>query len=229
MHCFIRSLVLLALVTPVSGGESAREQKHNFDRWNDAMAAFEVQDRETPPKPGGILFVGSSTIRLWNLEESFPDLPVVNRGFGGSEMIDSVRFFDRLVTPHQPRAIFVYAGSNDLSKGTASWEVLEDFQRFVAKVHQAQPETDVVFLSVKPTIRRWPIIHRVRAANELVAAWAALQENVHYLDVHTPMLNSDGEPESRYLAKDGLHLSEEGYRHLTELVRPEIDRLLQQQ
>jgi lysophospholipase L1-like esterase len=208
----------------ISRGEEKRE--HDFARWEAAIRAFEEQDRENPPEAGGVLFVGSSTIRMWKTDELLPELDVTNRGFGGSEMIDSVHFVDRIVIPHQPQVILVYAGSNDLAKGTTPCQVNEDFKQFAETVHAKLPETEIAFLSIKPTLKRWPIIHRVRAANALVEATCIENERLHFLNVFPHMLNAEGQPEASYLARDGLHLNDAGYEHLTKLVRPELERLL---
>src|ERR1051325_6593438 len=84
------------------------------DRWEKDIAAFEAADLASPPPKGEILFVGSSTIRLWDLKTAFPDLKTINRGFGGSEMQDSTRYVDRIVVPYSPRIVVVYAGDNDI-------------------------------------------------------------------------------------------------------------------
>lgn len=206
--------------------DSPASRPHDFSKWEAAMAAFEAQDREQPPAPGGVLFVGSSTIRRWNTAELFPDLPVINRGFGGSELIDTAHFAERIVLPYRPRVIVVYAGSNDLARGTTPCQLLADFTSLVEQVDRDLPETEVVFLSIKPSLKRWPLIHRIRAANALIEAFCVERPRLHFLDVHARFLTAEGLPDPAYLEEDGLHLNAAGYRRLTDLVRPEIERLL---
>lgn len=221
------TVLVVGTATAALAWESpAQRPPHDFAKWETAVAAFEAQDREHPPQPGGVMFLGSSTMRLWKTDACFPDLGVVNRGFGGSEVIDSVHFAERLIGPHRPRVILVYAGSNDLSKGTSPSQVAADFEQLVARVKQISPETQIVYLSIKPSVKRWPIIHRIRAVNALIRSFAVDEPQVHFLDVHDAMLNERQEPEVAYLAADGLHLNDLGYQHLTALVRPKIDRLL---
>ncbi len=210
----------------VAWDEPATKPPHDFARWEADIAAFEAEDRVLRPQPNEVMFTGSSTMRMWKTAESFPDLTVLNRGFGGSEVIDSVHFAERILGPHRPRVLMVYAGSNDLSKGTTPAEVAEHFTQLVKKVHAISPETEVVYLSIKPTVRRWPIMHRIRAVNALIEANCIDLPKTHYLNVYPAMLNAAGEPETAYLAKDGLHLNPLGYQYLTALVRPTIDRLL---
>jgi hypothetical protein len=124
------------------------------DRWAKEMAAFEQQDKASPPAPGGIVFVGSSSIRLWDLGRSFPGLPILNRGFGGSQIIDSVNHADLLVIKHKPRTVVFYAGDNDLAGGKTPGAVLADYQAFVAKVRSALPDARIVFIGIKPSIQR---------------------------------------------------------------------------
>ncbi len=104
----------------------------NFDRWEKSIAAFEKQDKENPPPMNGVVFAGSSSIRLWDLKKSFPDLDAINRGFGGSQIIDSVHFAPRIIVKHKPRMVVLFAGDNDLNAGKSPEQVLEDFRAFVA-------------------------------------------------------------------------------------------------
>ncbi|MFG0335612.1 MAG: SGNH/GDSL hydrolase family protein, partial [Maioricimonas sp. JB049] len=191
-------------------------------RWESAMKKFEQADRDQPPSPGGVLFVGSSSIRLWDLEESFPGVDAVNRGFGCSHVADSVHYFDRIVATHKPRVIVIYAGDNDIAGRKTPCRVLEDFRQFVAKVDQTLPDTKVVFIAIKPSRQRWNLVHRMRAANALIKAECLDSDHLEFVDVDTPMLGEDGTPREELFAKDGLHLSSAGYELWTDLVRPHL-------
>jgi lysophospholipase L1-like esterase len=192
------------------------------DRWAKEMAAFQQQDHQPPP-PGGIVFVGSSSIRLWDLGRSFPNLPVVNRGFGGSEVADSVRHADLLVIRHKPRTVVLYAGDNDLAGGKTPQQVLDDFKAFVGKVHAALPATRVAFIGIKPSLQRWALIAQVRQANALVREYCDTDDRLGFVDVDGPMLGWDGKPRKDLLVADGLHLSPKGYELWTTLVRPFLE------
>jgi lysophospholipase L1-like esterase len=180
-------------------------------RWEDDIRAFEAEDREHPPAPGGVLFVGSSSIRLWKLEESFPDLKPLNRGFGGSEIADSLHFADRIILPYRPRAIVFYAGDNDTANGKSAAQVREDFGKLYEKIHAALPETKVLFLAIKPSRARWELIETQREANRLIAEFAEEQEQLEFVDVATPLLGEDGLPREALFEKDRLHLNAAGY------------------
>ena len=117
---------------------------HAQGRWEQDIAAFEAADRVTPPPKGEVVFVGSSTIRIWDLAASFPDVKAINRGFGGSEMADSTRYVDRIVVPYAPRVVVVYAGDNDIM-GTTSEQIAIAFEQFVRAVHAKLPATLMTF------------------------------------------------------------------------------------
>ncbi|HWB00599.1 MAG TPA: SGNH/GDSL hydrolase family protein, partial [Pirellulales bacterium] len=192
------------------------------NKWEKDIAAFEAADREHPPAPGGIVFIGSSSIRKWALDKSFPDLPVINRGFGGSHMADSVQFADRIVTPYKPRMVLVYAGDNDLAAGKTPEQVADDFKAFVAKVRPTLPDTRIVYLSVKPSPKRWSIVEKGREANKLIASWIAGSgdSRLMYVDVASCLLGDDGKPEPDDYVSDQLHLSDAGYARWAEVLRP---------
>lgn len=122
-------------------------------QWEPDIAQFEAQDRASPPRPGSIVFVGSSSIRMWaTLDRDFPGVPVLNRGFGGSEAGDVGQFAERIVVPYKPPVVVFYAGDNDLAAGKTPAQVLDAFRSFVATMHRELPSTRVVFVSIKPSI-----------------------------------------------------------------------------
>jgi len=192
------------------------------DRWESAIAAFEAQDRQQPPPDGGIVFIGSSSIRMWDLDRWFDGLAVVNRGFGGSQVADSVRHAGRILLPCRPKVVVLYAGDNDIASGKTPEEVLADFNQFVAKVHAALPETRVVFIAIKPSIKRWSLVDTMRQANRLIRGVTENDPRLVFVDVDAPMLGSDGRPRSELFAPDGLHLNDEGYQLWSDLVRPHL-------
>lgn len=196
------------------------------DPWEAAIQAFEARDRAAPPPQDALLFLGSSSIRLWKLDESFPDLPVINRGFGGSEIADSVRFTPRIVLPYKPRLIVFYAGDNDVAKGKTSETVLADFQALVRVVHETLPDTRIAFIAIKPSLKRWNLVGTMREANALVRAFTETDKRLAFIDVDAPMIAPDGRPRPELLLEDGLHLNAEGYTLWTSLVRPHLDAAL---
>ncbi|HUP23703.1 MAG TPA: exo-alpha-sialidase [Thermoanaerobaculia bacterium] len=207
----ISSVLLLA------GGPAALSQP-NEAPWESAIAAFEANDREHPPEPGGILFLGSSSIRFWDLPRWFPDRSTVNRGFGGSRIADSVRYFDRLVPVHRPTEIVFYAGDNDVAAGVEVDAVVADLRALLEQVELALPVVKLYFLALKPSLARWHLFPGMSEVNRAVAALAESEPALAFVDVAAPMLGADGTPRPELFADDGLHLNEAGYRLWTEVV-----------
>jgi lysophospholipase L1-like esterase len=199
---------------------SQKPQKQN--RWESRIRAFEAQDKKQPPPKEGILFVGSSSIVGWDLKKCFPGLPAINRGFGGSQVADSVHFAERIVLPYRPRVIVLYAGDNDVAAGKTPQQVLADYRAFVNKVHAALPKTRIVFVAIKPSLRRWHLVGKMREANRLIRAAAAKDPRLVFVDVDGPMIGADGKPRPELFRKDGLHLNAAGYKLWSDLVRPHL-------
>jgi lysophospholipase L1-like esterase len=192
------------------------------DQYAKEMAAFAEQDQKDPAI-GGVVFVGSSSIRLWDLAKSFPNVPAINRGFGGSQMIDSVTHADLLVIRHKPRIVIVYAGDNDLAAGKTPQQVSDDFKAFVTKVRAALPETRVAYIGIKPSIQRWALIAKVRQANTLIREYCDRDDRLGFIDVDNAMLGWDAKPRPDLFVADGLHMSPKGYALWTMLVQPYLD------
>jgi lysophospholipase L1-like esterase len=190
------------------------------NRWEAAIRQFEAADAANPPKPGGIVFVGSSTIRFWPTAEDFPELGVVNRGFGGSQTADAVHYVDRIVIKYQPRLVVFYEGDNDLSYGKSPETVFADTVAFFEKVHAALPDANIIHVSIKPSIARWNLIDKIRATNALVREYAANHDYIHYFDTEPLILGQDGKPRLELFVSDGLHFSREGYDVLNEILEP---------
>ena len=182
------------------------------NRWDKAIAAFETQDRTNPPPKGAILFIGSSSIRLWKtLAEDLPDHEVINRGFGGSQIEDSIHFVDRMVVPYQPKRIVMYAGGNDINGGKTPEQVASDFKAFVARVHAKLPETKIAYISIAPNPARWAQVDRVKRANSLIRDFTSTDKRLSFIDVFPHMLGKDGMPLPDIFVDDRLHMNEKGY------------------
>jgi lysophospholipase L1-like esterase len=193
------------------------------DRWAKEMAAFEEEDKKAPAV-GGVVFVGSSSIRLWDLTKYFPGVPALNRGFGGSMIPDSVGHVDLLVIKHKPATVIFYAGDNDIANGRTPQQVADDYKAFVTRIHAALPAARVAFIAIKPSIQRWALIDKVRAANALVRDYAGTDNRLGFIDVDGPMLGWDEKPRLDLFVADGLHMTAKGYELWTALVRPFVEK-----
>lgn len=193
------------------------------NRFEQAIQKFEEKDRENPPAEGGILFVGSSSIRFWNLDKSFPELGAINRGFGGSHISDSIHFAERIVLKYKPRTIFLYAGDNDIDSGKSVEEVVGDFETFAGIVHKNLPETQLFFIAIKPSISRWKLVDKMSEANKQIEAYCEEHDYLGYIDIFQPMLGSDGKPDPSLFIGDGLHLNAKGYELWTSIIEPHLE------
>lgn len=187
------------------------------------IEAFVEADRSAPPERGQIVFVGSSSIRFWTtLEQDMAPLPVVRRGFGGAHLAHVVHEAPRIVIPYAPRAVVVYAGDNDIGAGKNAETVVADFEALVALLRASLPETDVWFLSIKPSRLRASLWPEMAKANARIRSLAEADPRLRYLDVGAVLLGSDGEPSADFFRFDGLHLNAAGYAAWTTVVRPAL-------
>lgn len=218
---FYPLIVVLAFTSSLLRTTAAERQPH--EQWEAEIKAFEARDKTNPPPHSPILFIGSSSVRMWKtLADDFKGFPVINRGFGGSQMTDSAYFVDRIVLPYHPRQIYVYAGDNDLAAGKAPEQVLADFKEFVRKVKASVPSTKIAYIAVKPSPSRWQLADKMRATNKLIAEYARFDSNLSFIDVFTPMLDKDGKPAEELFIADKLHMNAKGYALWTSIIRPTL-------
>jgi lysophospholipase L1-like esterase len=183
-------------------------------RWQASLSAFDNADKERLPGEGGVLFVGSSTIRFWtHLAQDFREQPVViNRGFGGSTMADCSLFTRELVVRYRPRHVLVYAGDNDLAEGRTPLQVLDSFIRFARTVRETLPDARISYISVKPSPSREALLPKIRETNNILSAYVRTLDNSEYIDIFTPMMGADNRPRADLFLGDRLHMNETGYR-----------------
>jgi len=214
VHAFAADMPAAAAVEPITPPS----------RWESAFEAFAADDAAHPHPPGGVLFVGSSSIRLWkDLEAQFQDVPVViKRGFGGSQLSDCVKHLSRLVLRYRPDTVLVYAGDNDLAAGVAPNEVLRRFTAFVDGVHRELPQTRIIYISIKPSPLRAALLPQIREANALISDYADREGKVDFIDVYTPMLDASGMPRRELFRDDQLHLNANGYALWKRVIAPEL-------
>jgi len=200
---------------------SASAQPPTVNRFEKEIAAYEAADKIQPPAPGGIVFTGASSIRLWKtLEQDFPGLPVFNRGFGGSQLSDSIYFIDRITLRYRPKMIVIQAGGNDLNSGKSPEDVLADFRTYVEKTRAALPDVKIVFLNIGPSPKRWEQREKQKQANQLVLEYINKGINLYYVDLWPDSIGLDGLPKPELYAEDQLHPSPAGFVMRTALLRP---------
>ena len=189
--------------------------------FEEEIARFEAADKVSPPPLGAVLFVGSSSIRVWpDLESDFPEVSVLRRGFGGSTLDQVDHYAPRIVLPYCPRLIVLYAGDNDIAEGRTPEQILEDFKEFVRLVRGPMPETRIIFVAIKPSTARVTLLEKMRVANGLVRRYIGSDPSLTYVDVFTPMLGPAGLPRGELFQSDGLHMNAQGYAIWRDLLRP---------
>jgi lysophospholipase L1-like esterase len=198
-------------------------EKSPSEKYEKDIRAFEEADKLSAPPKGAILFIGASSIRRWStLAQDFPDYKVINRGFGGSQMADSVYYTDRIVLPYRPRLIVVNAGGNDINAGKKPGQVLADFKAFVEKVRAELPDTRIAFLSLSPSPKRWEQAGQQREANRLIKEYIVAGNNLDYIELWDQFLGPDGKPREDLFVEDRLHNNAEGYKIRTGAVQPHL-------
>ncbi len=206
------------VIVPVPASEPAAPE----------INAFQAADRKKMPPSGAVLFLGSSSIRMWEtLARDFPEIPVINRGFGGSLIQDSTRYADRIVIPYKPKIIVFCAGTNDLAYGNKNpQQVLQEYKDFVAKIHKALPNTRIVYISINPTVARWKLEAETLETNHLIEMFTfqagSKTQKLNFINSHAQILTADGQPQPRLLREDGLHFNTEGYKAWASIAKPRV-------
>lgn len=210
-------LCLLVTCLATSGQEHVRSPDPN--RFEEAVRKYEALDQQFPPPANEILFLGSSTIENWPLHQCFPDLPVTNRGLGGSHMSDLLTLIPRLTANHCPCTIVLYEGDNDVAAGKPPQQIAHDFRAGIEMLRRCFPQAKIIVISVKPSPARWSLIAEMRKTNALLRELILDCKNATFVNVENGMLDKDGLPKKEIFIEDELHLNEDGYKLWSDILR----------
>ena len=212
----LTGLLLACFILPAA---KAQQQKPAF--WNE-IQQFKQQDSLQMPPKNGVLFVGSSSIRMWDsLQQAFPKYTVINRGFGGSTLLDMKRYLSDIVFPYHPKQIIIYSGENDIAADTVQApEVLARFKDVYQAIRKELPQVPMVFISIKPSPSRKQYSAVVQEANNFIHAYIQQQPNIQFADVYPQMLGSNNKPLPDIFLQDSLHMNNNGYRIWTKVITP---------
>jgi len=187
------------------------------------LAAIADRDRANPVADGGVLFLGSSSIRLWKLSTGFPDARTINHGFGGATVTDVLAHYDLLVGQLRPESIVVYVGENDLAQGRPARDVARDVGTLLRRLRADFPAARIAYLSIKVAPARLAHRRAIAQANALIGAQAG-DTHFDFIDAADELRLPDEAPDTSYFGRDGLHLSESGYARWNRIVRSYLAR-----
>jgi lysophospholipase L1-like esterase len=214
------SLLMVALV-----GQEARVSDPDPSRFHEEIDTFVQWDRKNSWPDNAILFVGSSSIRLWKTREAFPEKKIINRGFGGAHISDVLHYYEKVVQPYKPGVIVFYCGDNDIASGKTVERVYDDFLSFLTRVFNEIPAVRVVYVPIKPSGSRWTMWPEMKKVNNKIKLLSKKERNLIYIDTATPLLDTSGKPDDRFFLDDKLHLNEPGYQEWNQVLHPVLAEL----
>ena len=219
-------LLIVLCSFAVLNGKDKPATKDPAERWEKTIRAFEEWDSRNTFASNAVLFVGSSSIRMWPTRDCFEEFAVINRGFGGSHISDVNYFAGRIVLRYKPKVIAFYAGDNDVAAGKTAQRVFDDYKKFVKLLHKKLPGTRIIFIAIKPSRSRWSLWPVMNEANMMIKDFTGRDNRLLYFDSATPLLDNDGKPNEKLFLDDNLHLNSKGYEVWTKLLRPVIKEAL---
>ncbi len=195
------------------------------EKWEKEIKGIEKKILGEKHPEGGITFVGSSTMRMWKLPECFPTWKLANVGFGGANILDQLRYFDRLVGPLKPKQVLFYCGGNDLAQQHTPEQVIANYKLWVAKMKALVPEVQITYLAIRPCSSRAQLRGKEQQVNNAIKAWSET-EKLRYLDLADTVMKPDGSIDDTLFLPDKLHLNAAGYKLWSARVLPLLDSKL---
>lgn len=188
-------------------------------KFENRIQEFEKLDSVKMPPQGANLFVGSSSIALWeSIETDYKDFKVINRGFGGSGLLDLVHFASRIITNYNPSKVFIYSGENDLGEGATAMQTAEMFKKVFETIRKLSPNLPILFISIKPSYSRLHQFQIQNEANQLIKTYIKTQKKAEFVNVVNLML-VEGKPDSTLFIADKLHMNAKGYQIWTKKLK----------
>lgn len=213
----VRVIIFLLLWT---GSLLAQEQKPAF--WDD-IQAFKKQDSISSPPKNAILFIGSSSFTMWrDVQKDFPGYTIINRAFGGSTLLDQLRYVKDVVFPYNPKQIVIYCGENDLaaSDTVSGNTVANRFYKLFTLIRNKFPRAQITYITMKPSPSRELLLSKMIRGNELIKKFLASKKQTSYVDVYREMIDDEGKPRTDIFLDDNLHMNKDGYAIWKRLIAP---------
>lgn len=230
MRSFTKILSLFFLSLLVSSCALTKKYPEQDRMWAyPEIQAFEQQDAEVAYPDNALLFIGSSSIRLWKtLEQDMAPYPVIQRGYGGAHFRDMIFFTERILANHDLQMVVCFV-ANDISgspKDGTPKEVLRLFKYFIKQVRTKHPEIPIMQIAITPTQSRWNKWSEINEANELIKAYCAKTSNLYYIDTVPEFLDTKGQPKPEWFVGDQLHLNKTGYAVWSTIIRAAVEEQL---
>lgn len=218
----MKNVKLILLLLLFGNLVNAQQEKPPF--WDD-IQAFKKEDSVHQPAKNAILFIGSSSFTKWtDVQDYFPGYKIINRGFGGSTLVDQIKYVTRIVFPYHPQQIVIYCGENDLasSNKVTGDVVYERFVHLFQLIREKLPNVPIVFISLKPSPSRWQLRQKMMTANNKIKAFLATKKNTAFVDVYHKMLDQEGLPMKEIFLEDSLHMNAKGYTIWQKELKPHL-------
>jgi lysophospholipase L1-like esterase len=212
--------IFIALCILICSNLFAQNTKPAF--WSD-IQQFRKQDSVQPPPTNAILFVGSSSFTRWtDVQSYFPGYTIINRGFGGSTLVDVLRYEEDVIFKYNPKQILIYCGENDFASSDTitTTTVFNRFKTLFSEMRAVYPNVSIAYISMKPSPSRWNLKDKFTTANQLIENYLNKQKNAQFINVWNPMLGPDGKPKQELFVEDNLHMNAKGYAIWQKLIKP---------
>jgi len=215
----LTSAFLLGILTSSAQTSTAIPFQEEID-------VFIKKDSIAMPAANSILFVGSSSFNYWkDISNYFPGYPIINRGFGGSSLTDVIYFNKETILKYKPKQIYIYCGENDIAASDTITPAIV-FERFktlytIIRTHLGN-KVSVMYVSIKPSVARWSMEEKFVAANTLIRNYISKQMHAQFLDVHSAMLDTNGEVFKDIFIGDKLHMNAKGYAIWQKIIAPTL-------
>jgi len=221
----VRIIILLLLSLYIFGFGQEKIADPDAKRFQKEIDSFKKWDTKNSFPKKAILFVGSSSIRMWQTHDGFPEIPIINRGFGGAHISDVLFFYEDVIKKYEASLIVFYAGDNDIAGGKTITQTFEDYQKLIVKIEMDNPQAKFIYIPIKPSISRWQYWEAMNQVNMLIKNFSSNKDKLYYIDLATPILNSSGRPKEGVFRKDGLHLNKSGYSIWQKILKPILTEL----
>ena len=206
-----------------------KKYEDSGEKWEKEIIKLESLDQKENYSNNAILFIGSSSIRLWkSIKQDLAPYEPIKRGYGGARYSDLIHFTDRLVSPHKVKAVGVFV-ANDITGGIndlSPKEVLNLVKFIVKKIRKSHKNKPIFFIETTPTSKRWKVWNKISKANDLIKNFSSNNSNIFYIDTRSFYITSNGIPSDDFFIKDKLHLNSKGYKLWAKIIKESFDKNL---
>lgn len=173
------------------------------------------------------VFFGDSITYRGDWSYFYPNATLINSGINGDRTQDLLNRLKGDVYFYHPKKIIILVGVNDIAHQIDEKITVDNMDKIISRIKTNLPDTKIYLESIYPANNMFFAKKKYKITNSNIMKMnnnykeIAEKYGITYIDVYSHLIDEKGDLKQIY-SKDGLHLSQQGYTAVTEVLNQYI-------